>query len=312
MTESLVPLSVEERDDLKACETLISRGLTHFVDVGNALLTVRDKKLYRSEFATFEDYCRERWQIGRSHSYRLISAAEVAQDIPELQYERQARELALLSSELRIIAFDIAKGLAPDGEPTAGLLKMVSEETGAEVSVAIQTGAMDDGEAERPLATVLKANVTERVRERMLRQQEHVKSKIREKTERAIENGKQADVPAQPANFILMTLVRDLLKGIDRMNIDRQTKLHPALHAPYHLGKALIGEPLGEVSVLIDDVGTIGGQCDSCSDKEIELRDVALTTDIGGSLRSTRMKLCGHCLGTYSQVSAAAGAEVSV
>ena len=99
-----------------------------------------------------------------------------------------------------------------------------------------------------------------------------------------------------------MSLLRELIHGIERMNLDRQQKLHPAIHNSYHLGKAIIGEPLGEMSVLIDDVGSIGGHCDSCPDEGVELRDVALTVEQDGNLRSVRMRLCGHCVDLYNRV----------
>ena len=49
---------------LAECEDVINRGLATFVEVGNALLRIRDERLYRAEFGTFEAYCRQRWQMG--------------------------------------------------------------------------------------------------------------------------------------------------------------------------------------------------------------------------------------------------------
>lgn len=58
-----------------ACEAVIERGLKTFVEVGEALREVRDSRLYRQHFATFEDYCRERWDMDRTNAHRHIDAA---------------------------------------------------------------------------------------------------------------------------------------------------------------------------------------------------------------------------------------------
>ncbi len=61
-------LTSSEATRLAELEEQISSGLATFVAVGQALLEVRDRRLYRQTHATFEAYCRERWGIGRSHS----------------------------------------------------------------------------------------------------------------------------------------------------------------------------------------------------------------------------------------------------
>ena len=52
-------LTVSEAERLDACEQVIERGLATFVDVGTALLEVRDSRLYRVAYPTFEAYCAE-------------------------------------------------------------------------------------------------------------------------------------------------------------------------------------------------------------------------------------------------------------
>ncbi len=65
--------------------------------VANALLEIRDSRLYRQQFPTFEAYCRERWGIGLRYSNRLIAAAEVVGALgaiaPMPATESQARPL---------------------------------------------------------------------------------------------------------------------------------------------------------------------------------------------------------------------------
>lgn len=83
---------------LDELEEIIQRGQQTFIDVGRALLEIRDERLYRVEHATFEDYCRDRWGWSREYAFRLSQAAQVADMLPmgNIQTERQARELAPL------------------------------------------------------------------------------------------------------------------------------------------------------------------------------------------------------------------------
>ncbi|MGO8683426.1 MAG: hypothetical protein ACLQUT_02430 [Thermoleophilia bacterium] len=81
-------------------ETIIERGQQTFVEVGNALMEIRDQRLYRETHATFEAYCKERWGWSRISAYRHIEAAEVVQMLPmgnTPDTERVARELIPLS-----------------------------------------------------------------------------------------------------------------------------------------------------------------------------------------------------------------------
>ena len=68
MQSTITTLEIAE---LQRCEETIQRGLHTFVEVGNALLTIRDKRLYQEQWATFEDYCRERWGMVRRQADRL-------------------------------------------------------------------------------------------------------------------------------------------------------------------------------------------------------------------------------------------------
>lgn len=118
-------LLVEEVSELHHHEKTIEQGLKTFVDVGNALLAIRDKRLYRQSFGTFEDYCQDRWGMSRPRAYQLIEAAEVRinlstiVDIPLPATESQARPLTKLSPELQPVAWQRAVETAPNGKVTA-------------------------------------------------------------------------------------------------------------------------------------------------------------------------------------------------
>ncbi len=75
--------TVAERD-LAECEEIIARNLTAFLEVGAALLRIREARLYKADgFASFDSYCRERWGMGRKYADRTIRAAETVRNNPD-------------------------------------------------------------------------------------------------------------------------------------------------------------------------------------------------------------------------------------
>jgi len=74
-------LTTNEKAELDTLEGIIEREMKSFMDVGNALLTIRDRKLYREQFKNFKAYCMESWGMGRSHANRLMSGAQVAANL---------------------------------------------------------------------------------------------------------------------------------------------------------------------------------------------------------------------------------------
>jgi hypothetical protein len=116
-------------------EEVVRAGLETFVEVGQALLSIRDGRGYRLVgYTAFEDYCRERWQISRSRAYQLIDAAEVASILSTMvdnpATERQVRELTpLLRSDPEAIpeVWKEAVETAPNGHVTAAHVADVVE-----------------------------------------------------------------------------------------------------------------------------------------------------------------------------------------
>jgi hypothetical protein len=114
-------------------EETIEEGLRTFTAVGTALLIIRDEKLYRGEYKTFEEYCDQKWDIDRSRAYQLIDSAEVVATLKMSTVvdilptnERQTRPLALLPSDKRVEAWQEATKKAPNGgQPTGGLVRRI-------------------------------------------------------------------------------------------------------------------------------------------------------------------------------------------
>jgi len=112
-----------EAADLVRYETVIERGLTTFYDVGEALLAIRDQRLYRAEHPTFEAYCRERWGIARQRAYELIDAAEIFNDLSGIAdkptRQSHAAPLAAVPPAERAEVWQEAVATAPNGKVTA-------------------------------------------------------------------------------------------------------------------------------------------------------------------------------------------------
>lgn len=119
MTEDLTPNS----EALAQCEQVIERGMKSFIEVGTALLKIRDDRLYRDAYPTFEEYCIKRWKWHRRYVDRQIQAAEVVQNLSPIglkpETEGQARELAQLPPAQQREAWNAALKLCANGVPTA-------------------------------------------------------------------------------------------------------------------------------------------------------------------------------------------------
>lgn len=117
----------EDEAALFELEREIQRGLDTFVKVGNALAEIRDRKLYRAEHKTFEEYCRERWGFSSEYARLQMRTAEVVRTLSETPTivgvlpatESQARPLIRLEPDEQIAAWQEVVETAPNGKVTA-------------------------------------------------------------------------------------------------------------------------------------------------------------------------------------------------
>jgi len=120
-TASLTPSEQARHDVL---EQEIEAGITTFIRVGTALAEMRDSRLYRARYETFELYCSCKWSISRTRAYQMIEAASVAStfvnsEVPAPTNEGQARALAAAPPEERV---DVMAKVAAAGKPTAAAI----------------------------------------------------------------------------------------------------------------------------------------------------------------------------------------------
>jgi hypothetical protein len=132
--EPAVALTAGERRALEECEGLLERGLGTFFEVGNALLTIRESRLYRDTHSTFKQYCQDRWSIGHSYAWRVMGAAErlkllpSSNQLPKPANEFQMRPFLKLAPEEFPGAWKRAVKTAKEGKVTTKVVQAVIRE----------------------------------------------------------------------------------------------------------------------------------------------------------------------------------------
>jgi len=127
------PLTEKERALLARLEAIADEGILSFRRVGNVLAMICDARLYRETHVTFEEYLKERWDIGRARGYQMMKAAATVGalstivDKPLPANEAQARELGRAPDDQRQDLWNKAVDTAPNGTPTAAHVRKVVE-----------------------------------------------------------------------------------------------------------------------------------------------------------------------------------------
>lgn len=70
-------LTTAETQELEDLEAVVSNGMGSFVEVGTALLAIRDKRLWRGVAESFQGFCQVRWGFSRRRANQLIEASEI-------------------------------------------------------------------------------------------------------------------------------------------------------------------------------------------------------------------------------------------
>lgn len=133
--DEIAELTTADRAELGRYEAVIGRGFGVFVEVGNALIAIREGKLYRGSYGTFEDYCQQRWGMVSSRARQLMSAAETIESLKSdtnvtllPTNEAQARPLAKLEPPQRVEAWGKAVQDANGKQPTAAQVQKATVE----------------------------------------------------------------------------------------------------------------------------------------------------------------------------------------
>jgi hypothetical protein len=146
-------LDVTERSKFRKLESIVAEGISSFVAVGEALKEIRDGKLYREAYKTFEKYVRDKWGFDKSRAYQLIDASEIkaslstivdkTQRASEISNEGQLREFRTVPVDLHGEVVERAAELAGDGKITASDLKQARQEVLGEVTATLPEPSQD-------------------------------------------------------------------------------------------------------------------------------------------------------------------------
>jgi hypothetical protein len=157
-TDKPTSLSTEEARRFEELTGTIEGGMKTFLEVGSALAEVRDRKLYRVKFPTWDAYLKTTFGMGRSYATRQIRAKEIVIELEQMLpignilrlpvNEGQVRPLHKLDTpEQRARAWREAVEASPDAPPTAAAVTksvktLLSEQ---ESSAPDQDTASDSG-----------------------------------------------------------------------------------------------------------------------------------------------------------------------
>ena len=134
--DSFPKLNPAEKQELQQLEQTIATNLTGTFELAAALMKIRDQKLYRVEYSTFEEYCRKRWDYSPSYCHRLAQMNEVMVDLKtndEIaaalpRNESQARIFNDLEKDERIQLAEKVQEETGDHPPTAKLYQKFKKE----------------------------------------------------------------------------------------------------------------------------------------------------------------------------------------
>ena len=111
-------LSSSEQSRLTVLERTVEEGLATFVEIGIALAEIRDRRLYRAAYRTFESYCRQRWALAASRARQLMLAAEVVKNLKDAD-TTSAKSVTIVTTVTNPTLDKSVAGISPVILPTS-------------------------------------------------------------------------------------------------------------------------------------------------------------------------------------------------
>ncbi|MHB1350078.1 MAG: hypothetical protein ACYCYR_09415 [Desulfobulbaceae bacterium] len=164
--EQETPLSVREEKRLAELEQIIQDNFRGFVAVGQALAEIRDSRLYRVDYPTFEDYCRDLWDMSHRRADQLIAAKSVIDNLTTIVVTDGRDNLGTIVPKSDDNLATIVA--TPDGEKSIDILpaneaqarelaRLQPEEQVKVWSDLLHAARMQSMEKEKPVAITAKA-----------------------------------------------------------------------------------------------------------------------------------------------------------
>jgi hypothetical protein len=210
-------LSADERAELMWREDTIARGLETFVEVGTALAAIRAKRLYCEQYATWDDYLAQRWEMSHGRASQLINGTETALHIAAvtsvtLPNENVARALRKFDVEMQPAIARLAQAVATSRKRaiTAGVITAV----GKVLTEAEDTGGYVSTPGGRQNA--LTASIVQEVDEVEKRQRQHIEDGSKWERLTAFEASVYSVEPFEYGGQMLTLHVAGVIEGLKR------------------------------------------------------------------------------------------------
>jgi hypothetical protein len=135
-------LTTVEQNRLESLEETIEKGMRSFIAVGMALGEIKEKRLYRAQYDSFDTYCMERWSFTASRGRQLMSAVEalasLPEELPQPDNAAQAHALSRVPEEDRAEVWN--EVLSGDAPVTAAEIRSVAERRAEEREASLTLG----------------------------------------------------------------------------------------------------------------------------------------------------------------------------
>lgn len=173
-------LSDSEQLEFEDCERIIAYGIEMFLSACRALKTIREKKLYRVQYPSWQSYVTDRWAslfTDSGTADRWINIAVVNENLTPVgvtvEHDRHARELSKYQGVIQQAVALVGVRAAELESQTLKRNKPVTEshfkQAGALLTEMVTTGAIDMGvEDQHPIIEALAVSVVERRRRSVL------------------------------------------------------------------------------------------------------------------------------------------------
>jgi hypothetical protein len=152
-------LSSEQKRRLFELEAVVEKNISSFLEVGRALLLIRDERLYCT-YGTWQEYCRRRFGITQERGLALVRSTEIAQRLlegpanpdsgdallpPDLS-EDALRPLHGLERSLQCACWRLAIRI---GKPTGHTLSQIVRVVKGAIHQAQSNGSAEESEPKR-------------------------------------------------------------------------------------------------------------------------------------------------------------------
>jgi len=163
-------LTKHDAERWSICRQVAKDGLDTYWEVGRALLEIKESRLYRAEFATFEAYCEQELKCTKTYANYMVQGVKVLASItpkndnPGCQKQpilpsstKQTRELAKAAPEDRSELWGDAVEAAGDGPVTAKHVKAAVDAKKPKPLGRVEQSMADASAAIKPIMADIQA-----------------------------------------------------------------------------------------------------------------------------------------------------------